>query len=77
MEMKRIVLDSELKEFKESVLAFVAKNSWTISNVNDAMYEVKEHLENNAILHEVLISSDEIKNGCENDEVGNQNQFTF
>lgn len=62
MEKKRIVLESDLKEFKENILEFVAEKSWTISNVNDAMYEVNEYLENNAILHEVTISSDEIKN---------------
>lgn len=77
MEKKRVVLESDLKEFKENILEFVAEKGWTISNVNDAMYEVNEYLENNAILHEVKISSDEIKNGSDHDGVGNQNEFVF
>lgn len=61
MEAKRVTLESDQKEFKEKVLEFVTEKGWTISNVNDAMYEVNEYLENNAILNEVLISSDELK----------------
>lgn len=53
MEAKRIVLESDQKVFKEKVLEFVAEKGWTISNVNDAMYEVNEYLENNAVLKEV------------------------
>jgi len=65
MEAKRIVSESDKKEFNQKVLAFVAEKGWTIKNLNDAILEVNEYLENNAILKEVNFSNS-IKN-TEND----------
>lgn len=52
MKTKRIVTSSEHERFVEMILEFVSDNSWTLSNVNDAITEVSEHFADNAILHE-------------------------
>lgn len=55
---KRVASKDDEVMFVNSVIDFVSSKQWTIGNLNDAVGEVIEHMENNAVLQE----------GCTNDQ---------
>lgn len=55
MDTQRIVLETEEKEFIETVISFVTEKGWTISNLQNAVSEVKDYMKKNATLKELTI----------------------
>jgi hypothetical protein len=52
MRAKRLVSETDKDKFIQDVLSFVSEKEWSISSVMDAISEVIEHMENNAVLKE-------------------------
>ena len=55
MDTQRIVLETEEKEFIETVISFVTEKGWTISNLQNAVSEVEDYMKKNATLKELTI----------------------
>lgn len=55
MDTQRIVLETEEKEFIETVISFVAEKGWTISNLQNAVSKVEDYMKKNATLTELTI----------------------
>jgi len=52
---QRIVLETEEKEFIETVISFVTEKGWTISNLQNAVSKVEDYMKKNATLTELTI----------------------
>lgn len=55
MDTQRIVLETEEKEFIETVISFVTEKGWTISNLQNAVSKVEDYMKKNATLTELTI----------------------
>lgn len=44
MDTQRIVLETEEKEFIETVISFVTEKGWTISNLQNAVSKVEDYM---------------------------------
>lgn len=55
MDTQRIVLETEEKEFIETVISFVTEKGWTISNLQNAVSKVEDYMKKNATLTEMTI----------------------
>jgi hypothetical protein len=55
MDTQRIVLETEEKEFIETVISFVTEKGWTISNLQNAVSKVEYYMKKNATLTELTI----------------------
>ena len=55
MDTQRIVLETEEKEFIETVISFVTEKGWKISNLQNAVSKVEDYMKKNATLTELTI----------------------